>query len=183
MFNKLKQGADGRYYARVTEQMYVQVNGVKLLSSFKDADAVTLEFSDSEKIKLVDQDIINAAKENSTEWFGKVVSDKTLEAGYTGSITNSVMIADKAVQNGECAVRGFKPDRTILDVTDIEEGSECDVVLEFAGINFFKKNYSPQWKIVQVKLKHAEEPKRNKYTDECLFEPEEQSETISDDEL
>ena len=172
MFTQPKQGSDGRYYTRFAEPKFVQVNGVKVLSSFVDNDSVTLGFSDTDPVTGVDQMLIDAAKENCEVWFGKKVAEKTLEAGYTGSLSNDTMIVDKATKKGECIVRAFNSNRTILDLADVQEGTVCDVVLEIAGLTFFKKNYSPAWKIVQLKIKPQPKQKRQRYTDECMFEPE-----------
>ena len=186
MFEQPKQGKDGRYYTRAAEPKFVQVNKVQLLSAFADGDAVTLELDDTASIMAVDNMVVSAAKENSELWFGKKVSDKTLEAGYTGSVSNGTMIVDKATLKGACVVRAFNSDRTNLDVNELPEGAVCDAVLEFAGVNFFKKNYSAVWKIVQIKLRPVPKSKRQKYTDECMFEndesePEPESENESDD--
>lgn len=170
MFTQPKQGSDGRYYTRFSEAKFVQVNNVKLLSTFADNDSVTIEFTNTDPIVGVDQMLVDAAKENCEAWFGKKVAEKTLEAGYTGSLSNNTMIVDKATKKGDCIVRAFNSDRTPLDLDDIAEGVMCDVVLEIAGITFFKKNYSPVWKIVQVKLRPLPKPKRQRYTDECMFE-------------
>ena len=170
MFTVPKQGADGRYIARVSEPKFVQVNNVNIEGSFSDGDSVTIEFSDPSKIHDVDQIVMTAAKENSETWFGKKIPDKTLEAGYTGSLKSNKMIAEKAVSKGEYAIRAFNSDRTTLGLEDVPENAPCDIILEFAGVMFFKKSYSPVWKIVQVKLRPLPKQNRNKYTDECMFE-------------
>ena len=45
----------------------------------------------------------------------------------------------------------------------------CDVMLEFTGISFTKKTFSPVWRIIQSRLKVA--PKK-KYHEEYLFQDE-----------
>ena len=178
MFTQPKQGADGRYNARVVEPKFVQVNGVTIEGKFTDSDTVTLDFADADKISAVDQMVVDAAKDNSETWFGKKVPDKTLEAGYTGSLKSNKMFVDKIRE-----VRAFNSDRTILALEDIPADITCDVIIEFVGVSFFKKTYSPVWKIVQVKLR-PEPNRRQKYTDECMFEdPEPEIEDEPDEDF
>lgn len=177
MFTQPKQGADGRYNARVVEPKFVQVNKVTIEGKFTDSDTVTLDFADADKILAVDQMVVEAAKENSEAWFGKKVPDKTLEAGYTGSLKSNKMFVDKIAE-----VRAFNSDRTILALDDIPADVTCDVIIEFAGVSFFKKTYSPVWKIVQVKLR-PEPVKRRKYTDECMFEDPEPEIEMEDEDF
>ncbi len=133
--------------------------------------------------------VVCAAKENSVQWFGKKVSDKTLEACYSGSLSESKsLVVDKVMNKGVCIVRAFNSDRTILDTDELTAGSVCDVVIEFAGVHFFKKNYSPVWKIVQMKMKPVPKSRRQKYTDECMFDndtqaPDTETDNESDDEF
>lgn len=178
MFTQPKQGADGRYNARVVEPKFVQVNGATIEGKFTDSDTVTLDFADADKILAVDQMVVGAAKDNSETWFGKKVPDKTLEAGYTGSLNSNKMFVDKIRE-----VRAFNSDRTILALEDIPADITCDVIVEFVGVSFFKKTYSPVWKIVQVKLR-PEPIRRQKYTDECMFEdPEPEIEDEPDEDF
>ena len=178
MFSTPKKSADGRYYAKTSQPVMMQVNNVRLSGKFSDSDTVTIEISDTSKIFNIDAQIIQAAKDNSESWFGKVLADKTLEAAYTGSVVNNVMNVDKATHKGESVCRTFAADKTFIDHEYIEDGVVCDVYLEFAGVYFLKKSYSPAWKLVQLKIRPG--PK-NKYTDECLFQDDDIEE--SDDEL
>ena len=178
MFSAPKKTADGRYYAKTSETTMMQVNNVRISGKFSESDTVTLEISDVSKIAAIDAQVVQAAKENSESWFGKVLADKTLEAAYTGSVVNNVMNVDKATHKGESVCRTFAADKTFADPETIEDGVVCDAYLEFAGVYFLKKSYSPIWKLVQLKIRAS--PKK-KYTDECLFQDDDIEE--SDDEL
>lgn len=178
MFSAPKKTADGRYYAKPTERVMMQVNNVRISGKFSESDTVTMEIADCTKISEVDSSVIQAAKENSELWFGKVLPDKTLEAAYTGSVVNGVMNVDKVFHKGECLCRTFAADKTFMDPELIEDGTLCDVYMEFAGLYFMKKTYSPVWKLVQVKVRPGA---KKKYTDECLFQDDEVEE--SDEEL
>ncbi len=97
-------------------------------------------------------------------WFNRVVPEKTIEAGFTGVVakgdSHGVMNVSRA--------KGSKVymNKQVVDDSAITEGSMCDVVLEFLGVSFGKKTYSPVWQLVQTRVRV---PKKKAY-DEYLFQ-------------
>lgn len=165
-----KQSTDGRYYLKTTtdegRKVFVQLDNVSIDNEY----VITMTDKAQEKVNHIDSQNIVAAKENCSSWFGKDLTEKTLNTAYTGGSTEKMNVP-KATEKGQVVTRVFDSLKQI--VTDWnppqqdEDGIKCDVILEFSGICFSKKTFSPIWKIVQVRLKP--EPVK-KYTDECLFE-------------
>ncbi len=159
MFSVPKKNADGKYFAKPVEKTLVQIDNVRLISS--DETTVTIGFSPDTVNKITDFDakIIQAAKDNSELWFSRKVADKTIEAGFNR------VIADGDMMNVSKAP-GSKIYMNKQVIETIEDGSMCDVVLEFSGVTFGKKNYAPSWKLVQTRVR----PPKKKIYDEYLFQ-------------
>lgn len=174
---------DGRYYSKVLDsdgnRVLVQLNNVKLLTKFDDDD-LTLSLSDQscDKIQTVDTQNLEAAKENSNVWFGKVLTDKTLEAAYTPSISSGCMNVSKLKTKTKTLTRVYSHTKELVNSDVLEENTVCDVVLEFSGIWFMKKTFGSVWRIVQVRMKPP--PKKSKEP-EYLFQDADES--SSDDDL
>ena len=164
MFSSPKKTQDGRYYVKVTEQKLVQLNNIKIVSSHSSQESVTLTLADDTPGVISASDISNleAAKVNQESWFNRQVADKTLEAAYIKSFSDGVMNVTKC--------KGYRVYRGKDLIDDIlSEGDVCDVMLEFTGISFTKKTFSPVWRIIQSRLKAV--PKK-KYHEEYLFQDE-----------
>ena len=164
MFSSPKKTQDGRYYVKVLEQKLVQLNNIKIVSSHSSQESVTLTLTDDTQgvISAIDTCNLEAAKVNQESWFNRQVADKTLEAAYIKSFSDGVMNVTKG--------KGYRVYRG-KDLTDdiLSEGDVCDVMLEFTGISFTKKTFSPVWRIIQSRLKAV--PKK-KYHEEYLFQDE-----------
>ena len=132
-----KKLPDGRYYLKVTDEsggrVMVQLNKVKLLTTFTESDDVTLQLNTQalEKIANIDEQNIVAAKANSQEWFGKVLADQTLEAAYVKSTQDLTMNTTKAKVGSQVVTKTFSHDRTVVDTEQLVIGTDCDVILEF----------------------------------------------------
>jgi hypothetical protein len=180
-----KKIPDGRYYLKVDQgtggsRVMVQLNKVRLLTTFTESDDVTIELNPAalEKIAEVDAQNIAAAKANCQEWFGKVLADQTLEAAYTKSTKELTMNTSKAKVGSQVVTKTFSHDKNIIDTNQLVIGTECDVILEFSGIWFMKKTFGPIWRIAQVRLLA---PPKKVYPDEYLFQDaEEPAETDED---
>ena len=168
-----KKLPDGRYYLKVNtdsdERVMIQLNRVNLLTTFTEADDVTLKLSQSavEKVAAIDSENVAAAKLNCAEWFGKVLADQTLEAAYAKSFQDLTMNTSKARVGSQVVTKTFSHDKSVLDTDALVVGTECDVVLEFSGIWFMKKTFGPIWRIAQVRLLA---PPKKLYPDEYLFQ-------------
>lgn len=179
LYGTPKKIPDGRYYLKCTgedgtSRVMVQLNNV-VMSSSEDS-SVLLELPNTSKIDSVDAENLEAAKANSTEWFGKELNEKTLETAYQSSLKNNTMNINKATVSGQVVTKFYNHDKTLIEDLTILEGSEvrCDVMLEFSGLWFMKKTYGPIWRLAQVKLKA---PPKKVYPEECLFEDQEDVET------
>ena len=168
-----KKLPDGRYYLKVSDEsggrVMVQLNKVKLLTTFTESDDVTLQLNTQalEKISSIDEQNIVAAKANSQEWFGKALADQTLEAAYVKSTQDLTMNTSKAKVGSQVVTKTFSHDRTVVDTEQLVIGTDCDVILEFSGIWFMKKTYGPIWRVAQVRLLA---PPKKMYPDEYLFQ-------------
>jgi hypothetical protein len=185
-YSKPSQLPDGRYYSKITNEdqsrVLVQLNNVKLLTKFEsEDDDVTLSLSDvvSEKIQSYDDKTLQAARENSTDWFGKDLPEKTLETAFTRSLTSGCMNVSKLKSKSKFLTRIYSHDKQLTDSNVLEENTVCDVVLELSGVWFMKKTFGLVWRIVQVRMKPpTKKPKDPVY----LFQDEEEDKSSSSDE-
>jgi len=173
-----KKIPDGRYYLKVTDEtggrVMVQLNKIRLLTTFTESDDVTLELNPAASAKISEIDIQNiaAAKANCQEWFGKSLADQTLEAAYAKSTQDLTMNTTKAKVGSQIVTKTFSHDRTVVDTNQLVIGTECDVILEFSGIWFMKKTFGPIWRVAQVRLLA---PPKKLYPDDYLFQDAEES--------
>jgi len=177
---------DGRYYLKVSqgeaeERVMVQLNNIRLLTTFNDSDEVTLELNQAavDKIAEIDSQNIAAAKLNSQAWFGKVLADQTLEAAYSKSIQDLTMNTTKARVGAQIVTKTFSHDKSVVDTSTLVIGTQCDIILEFSGIWFLKRTFGPVWRVAQVR--HLAPPKKV-YPDEYLFQDAEETAPPEDDE-
>jgi hypothetical protein len=158
IFGQPKQIPDGRYYLKVTSEegskVLIQMNNVTMVTPFASSDTITLTLKNSDTITSIDNEVVEAAKTNSTSWFGKEVQAKTLEAAYSRSVdSNNTMNVSKATANGKVNTTAFDHTKTQIDPNTLDENTTCDILLEFSGVWFMKKTFGPIWRIVQVRLK------------------------------
>ena len=117
------------------------------------------------KINEFDDSNMKEASENCEKWFGRKIPGPTIEKAYhTDSFDRfslELITETKAFNNKN-------------------EPLPIEVFVEFSEICFSRKNFSPIWKIVQVKI-HEEEkppppepetPEIEAYPEECMFEDE-----------
>jgi len=172
MFSQPKKTQDGRYYVKPSDPKLVQLNGVTIVSISQDTVTLSLGDAAQEIVAGVDTGNLDAAKVNCESWFQRVVQDKTIEAAYVKSFTDGVMNVTKP--SFHKVYRG----KDLVDEQPVE-GTVCDVVLEFSGISFTKKAFSPVWKLIQTRLKTL--PKK-KYHEDYLFQDEEDQVAEESDE-
>lgn len=177
-----KQSTDGRYYLKTStdegKKVFVQLDNVSLENVDQTQYTVSLTAKAQEKVHHIESQNIIAAKENCLSWFGKDLTEKTLNAAYTGSSTEKMMNVSKATERGQAVTRVFDSTKQLVTEWNCQEQVKCDMILEFSGICFSKKTFSPIWKAVQIRLKP--EPVK-KYTDECLFEDGQEDDDESSD--
>lgn len=118
-----------------------------------DSDELVFTIEDETKFQEVDTLNIEAAKNKSEEWFGKKMSDDTLERAYAKTITNSQVTADIIT-----ATKAFDYNKHAIELSSIQNECKVKALLEFAGLWFAKKAYGPLWNVVQVRDMTEPEP-------------------------
>jgi len=111
-----------------------------------DSDELVFTIEDETMFQEVDTLNIAAAKENSETWFGKKLSDDTLERAYTKTIVSSQVTADIIA-----ATKAYDYNKHPIELSTIENQTKVKALLEFAGLWFAKKAYGPIWNVVQVR--------------------------------
>lgn len=166
IYDKLTKGDDGMYHVRTftddRKKHFIQVNGVIVTDVTDDFVFETT----SEKIDAIHELNIQSAIENSQEWFGKKLTEKTLRSAYTREDTLSAeRIPDTKVFNSE---------KTLVGFDTINPGDTCSIIVEFSGLWFAKKAFGPSWNIVQVKVHPPPEQKFDEtYPADYMFEDDE----------
>jgi len=174
-YEEPKQLADGRFFARASNdngsKIVAQLNGSTIIN----ADEITLQLSSAglQKVKSIDTDVLQDAKVNSVSWFGREIQQKTLDTAYNYSVTSEkYMNVTKSTKN---PLIYYDSNKTLKDSSLLENGTICDVLLEMVGVWFLKKTFGVQWRIVQVRdTKSVKVP-------EYLFQDEEEEKQEDDD--
>lgn len=152
-YSKPTKNDDGLYvvkaYTDEKKKYFVQVKG----KATHDDGEISIVLDDVSKIENLDSENIQAAKVNAEEWFGKKVSDSTIERAYTKSLVDTQVTTDVIK-----ATKIFDADKKVIGVDDLVPSSDCTSLLEFAGLWFAKKAFGPLWNVVQVKVHPAPEP-------------------------
>ena len=173
IYGSLSKGEDGLYHVKaLTEEQkrcYVQVKNVKVVDDV--SGEVTFDLTDAvgvDKIDAIHTQNLASAFENSETWFGKKLTEKTINKVYTKEDTIS---ADKIP-----ATKVFDAAKQVIQVEAFSPGTVCTIMLEYAGLWFAKKAFGPAWNLVQVKLNPEPEP-------EPVPEPEQEPESAPEPEL
>lgn len=168
---------DGRYFAKCNEKKLVQLNSVYMETSFAEGDTVTftLDSSHQDKMKPFDLNVLELAKSNSTEWFGREVQEKSLQAAFTSSFKDGTMNILKS--KNTTAWRKNADEK--IDPNEIKAGSKCDIVLEMSGIWFMKKTFGIVWRVIQIRLPAPPKPPTNSV---YLFEDDPEEDEVEEEE-
>jgi hypothetical protein len=184
-YTKPQKLPDGRYFLKTTKddgkRITHQVNGVMNQESL-DSKTVTFTLSDKEHLELfesIDKEFVEQAKKNKQEWFGKEISDETLENAYQESVSDGCLQTSLATVKGAVVTTAFDTKKQEVALKDIKAGTKMDVLFELAGLWFLKKSFGPIWRIMQVRVKGGA---GSSFPKEYLFEdtPEEEGEDPSD---
>ena len=178
LYNSPKKTSDGRYYLKITtddgNRAMVQLNDTVLETKFSDNDNVTLTLSDKscDKINAINLENHERALTSSKEWFGKELTQKTLQAAYTPSLNDNTLNVGKATINSRLVTTCYTHDKESVDLDSLDANVNCDVMVEFSGLWFAKKTFGPIFRLAQIRLKA---PLKKKYPDEYLFADDEES--------
>jgi hypothetical protein len=167
---------DGRYFLKVTGQM-TQLNNVKIQEGLS-SSSVTIEVGSlEEKFSSIDEQIIAKAKESKVSWFGRELSDDTIQGAFQTSVTDGCLSASLAKVKGEVVTRAFNSQKEPIELSAVEAGAQCDLFVELAGLWFLKKSFGPVWRVIQARVRGGA-PRRSIPT-QYMFEDED--ETVDDD--
>ena len=157
---------EGYYASRYTgTDNFVQINNVRLVSA---ADDLEFVIEDPSKCNAIDDMVLGVARQNSVEWFKKELSDKTLGDMLIRSVNDGGgLSASRVVIDGELKTRVFNMDREPVDISELAEDSMCDVILEYTGVAFAKKNFQVDWRVAQIRVHPPPEPG---YPDQYMFQ-------------
>ena len=180
IYDTPKKGEDGMYHVRaLTEERkryLIQLTGVKVSDVDTNSGEVSFNITGEDnqaKLETIHASNIQSALENSTEWFGKKLPDKT--------IANAYMKDDELSVDRIDATRIFDSQKQSVDFDTLKEDNVCSVFVEFSGLWFAKKAFGPSWNLVQVKIHEDEKPPPPEskeehpveaYPEEYMFEDE-----------
>ncbi len=159
---------DGRYFLKVSGPRQ-QVNNVVAQDGLE-TKAVNFAVGDSQNLfQKIDEELLARAKESKVEWFGKELSDETIQNAFQESVTDGILGASLMTVKGEVVTTAFDSQKNALELSEIKPGTKCDVLLELSGLWFLKKSFGPIWRVVQVRRRdsqRAQVPKEYLFTDE-----------------
>ena len=160
---------DGYYASKYTgTDNFIQVNNVNLVSF---SDDFEFHLEDYSKCETIDEMVLGVAKENSVAWFKKDLSEKTLGGMISKSVSDDgTLSANKAIIDGELKTMIFNMEREPLDIEQLEENTTCDVILEYTGVAFAKKNFQVDWRVAQIRVHPTPPPPKPVYPNEYMFQ-------------
>lgn len=165
IYDKLTKGEDGLYHVRAFtddhKRHFVQLNDVTITDV---GEELVLDVT-SDKVNAIHDLNIQNAIDNSQEWFGKNLAEKTLRSAYTREDTLS---ADRIP-----GTKVFDHEKSAVDFDTLAPGETCSVIVEFAGLWFAKKAFGPSWNVVQVRKRQPEEKFDESYPEDYMFEDDE----------
>lgn len=157
-YGKPQKLPDGRYFLRISGATH-QVNGLVLQDALS-AKSVNFKVPESllNIFGTIDENLVAKAKESKVEWFGKELSDETINSAFQESVTDGILGASLASTKGQVTTTVFDTQKNRLEVQDVKAETTCDVVFELAGLWFLKKSFGPVWRVVQVRVRGAPKP-------------------------
>jgi hypothetical protein len=172
-YNPPARGEDGIYFVKASNdekcKCLVQLNGVTV--SEVSGELIFEVNSDTNVKKISDIESMNlsAAHENSSEWFGKQLSERVIKGAYSSVMKGGQMTVDVIT---DPPARVFNTQKEPLEFENVQPEKTCDVLVEFAGLWFAKKAFGGHWNVVQIRLHDdpvKDEPVTDVYPDEYAF--------------
>lgn len=162
-------GDEKRVYVKSGDgkPVFKQFNNVRVEEITDDSIVFNLQDND---ISSYDDDMKAAAQENSKEWFGREVAEKTITKAYTSPVKNE-LFETQILKSGEGLnrVRVFDHEKNQVEFQDLKEGTICNVIVQLRYIWFVKRNFGPEW--FSVQLKTIKPPEKDPY-EGYLFQDE-----------
>ena len=169
------QSEDGTYFVKATtdekRKKFVQINNAIVVDESDTVSDVSLQLhvTGLDKVYDVDAENIQAAIDNSVDWFGQQMTEAQIKRAYQPSAPDGVLGCDTIP-----ATKIFNHEMEVTDADSLVDGAKCKVIVEFSGLWFAKKTFGPIWNLVQVKL--FAPPIVDDYPDAYAFEDTEDDE-------
>lgn len=185
-FSKPVKLSDGRYFSKIStdedQPSYLQLNDITMMTPFSEGDSVVVKLPEQATGKLtsIDDMIVEKAIENSTDWFGKMLTEKSLRTTFVSSFKDDTMDVTKNTRKGQLEVKCYSSSKEEMDPNDLDVDTVCNVILQMCGIWFMKKSYGISWRLLQIKTKPL--PKKKKTEVQYMFEDEEEPEESDHEE-
>tara|TARA_R110002072_G_scaffold13429_1_gene56434 strand:+ start:14377 stop:14901 length:525 start_codon:yes stop_codon:yes gene_type:complete len=163
---------EGYYASKYTgTDNFVQINRAKLVSV---SDDLEFQVDDTSKCDAIDTKVLAVAKENSVDWFKKDLTEKTLMSMLIKSVSDDGTITvNKTYIDGELKTKVFNLEREPLDIDKLVDDSTCDIILEYTGVAFAKKNFQVDWRVAQIRVHPPPPPPKLAYPEHYMFQDDE----------
>lgn len=182
---------DDRYYVMLKEErenMIYQLPKLVLSSDMTDDDGSpvsfiemkTLDESFIEKIKDIDNLILEYVKIHKEEWFkGKEITDAFLEMGQVNTQKENKENKKEFIIQFKTSNESthYDAEKQRIQVTDMKKGQELYVIGQLVGIWFTSTRWGITWKVLQTK----NEKMYKKVEMDYLFEEEDDDSEIDED--
>ena len=166
LYNPPVKGEDGLYFVKALtdekRKCLVQVNNVKVVDVSGEFVFDLSSNVNIKKIVEVDTHNLEAAVDNCETWFSRKLSENVITTAYTPSHVSQEITGDLLD-----VTKVYNSKQEVVDITSVQPGKVCDVILEFAGLWFAKKNFGPSWNVVQVRV--HEDPILDTYPEGYAF--------------
>lgn len=166
IFDTISKNDDGLRFAKARKpnkrKVLIQLNGVKISEVSDEVFIDLVSESNAGKVSVIDAQNVDSAIEHSAEWFGKELSENVIRAAYTSSASPDNRIECERIG----ATKIFDAQQQAVDIESLQKDGSCDVILEFSGLWFAKKNFAATWNLVQLRL-HPEA--LDEYPDDYAF--------------
>lgn len=174
------QKHNGGFFVRVSrdggQKATFQINSVVIKDTLESGVDLDMEVRNPDEFNRLDEEIKDAAKENKRAWFGRELANSTLDRAFNPSVQDNTISCRLATVKGKNVARAFM-NKDEIDIESLEEGTECQAIMELTGIWFLQKTYGPIWRVVQVRVKP---PKKPIYTQEYMFKDDEEEDDTQD---
>ena len=156
-YGKPQKLPDGRYFLKINGAQR-QVNGVVLQEDLT-TKSVNFKVPEGSQIfSTIDEDLLTQAKASKVEWFGKELSDETIQTAFQESVTDGLLGASLAAVKGQVVTVAFDTQKNSVELQDVRAGTTVDALLELSGLWFLKKSFGPVWRVLQVRVRGISRP-------------------------
>ena len=156
-YGKPQKLPDGRYFCKINGAQR-QVNGLVLQDDLSTKSVNFKVPEGSEIFSSIDGELLTQAKASKVEWFGKELSDETIQTAFQESVTDGVLGASLATVKGQVVTVAFDTQRNSVELQDVKAGTTVDALLELSGLWFLKKSFGPVWRVLQVRVRGVARP-------------------------